>query len=156
MSTRPAQQRLALCIRRPSVSPNFGQTAGKADDLVVQCLADCHLRDALLRALASNGLLGDANLVQRYLPAALELGGDEPVIGINAVELALGKCSLVALAFQLAFRAALHRLVDLLLSPAGARQGVKLGRRQSRQECLRDGRIDTRRSQVLACRQTLM
>ena len=51
--------------------------------------------------------LGRPNLLQRGLPATLEFGRDETIIGIHAVELPLRQCR--GIAFPLIWRSALVR-----------------------------------------------
>ena len=63
-------------------------------------------------------LLGRPNLLQRGLPATLEFGRDQTIVGIDAVELTFCQRRSVALALELAFRAGAQRRVDLALGSA--------------------------------------
>ena len=96
-----AQQRLAFGVARARISPDLRQAARQADDIVIDCLDDGNRRDRLRRRCSGQRLLRSPDLPQGRLPAALQLGGNEAVVGIDAVELSLSKRRLVATAFEL-------------------------------------------------------
>src|SRR4029077_14194879 len=79
------QQRLALSISGDRVSPDLWETAGEADDLAMQGLAHPHVSDGLGRGLLCERFLGRPDLVQSGFPAALELRGDETIVGGHLV-----------------------------------------------------------------------
>ena len=79
------------------------------------------------RRCSGQRILRTPDLLQRRLPAALQLGGNEAVVGIDAVELSLCKRRLVATAFELLLRTLSHCLVCLALSAACPGQCVDLG-----------------------------
>ena len=122
----------------------------------LKSLAHRHVSDGLGRGLLGERILGRPDLAQRRFPATLEFGGDETIVGIDAVELAFGQRGGIPLPLELTFRACAQRRIHLLLGSAGPRQRIKLGRRQGGQERLRHGRIDARSADVLAGRQALM
>jgi hypothetical protein len=87
--------------------------------------------------LLGERLLSRSDLCQRGFPPALELPGNEPVIGIDTVELPFGQRRGLSFSFELTFRAGAQRGVDLLLGLARPRQGVELDRGQCDQEGFR-------------------
>src|SRR5438105_839205 len=68
-----------------------------------------------------------AELREGCLPAPLELGGDEPVVGIDSVELPLGEAGLVSETVDLLRFGPLQGLVGLTLRLSRASPSVDLG-----------------------------
>ena len=90
-------------------------------------LAHPHLSDGLGRGLLGKRLFGRSDLVQRSFPATFEFGGDQTIIGVDPVELALGQRGGISLSLELAFgarRAAPH--------PPDAGRGAPLTARRAR------------------------
>jgi len=95
------QQRLALSIGGGRVSPDVWETAGEADNLAMQGLADPHVSDGLGRGLLCERCLGLPDLVQSCFPTALEFRGDETIVGIDLVELPFRQSGGVLFPFEL-------------------------------------------------------
>ena len=150
------QQRFALSIGRSRVGPDLRQAAGEADNLALQRLVYPDLNDRVGTGLVGKRFFGRPNLGQRRFPATLEFGGDETIIGVHPIELALRKSGGISLSFEFALGACAKRRVHLVLGAAGLRQRIEFGRRQRRQEGVRDSLVDPRCSHLLAGRQPLI
>ena len=146
------QQRFALSIHGGRVSPDLWETAGEADNLAMQGIADPHVSDGLGRGLLDERFFGRPDFVQSHFPAALEFRGDKSIVGIDLVELPFGQSGGVPLPLKLTFRTGAQGGIHLHLGAAGPRQRIKLGRCQRRQERVCHGRVDTRGADMLAVR----
>ena len=103
-STRQRSNALR-CASVVAVSAQIGVTTGESDNLAGEILADHRLRGRPGRRLLGERRLGRPNLLQRGLPATLEFGRDETIVGIDAVELPLRQCRGVSFPLDLVFRA---------------------------------------------------
>jgi len=73
------------------VGPDLGQPLAESNDLRAQPRIDPVGPGSGGRSPSRERFLSTAELQERRLPTPLEFGRDEPVVGVDPVELALGE-----------------------------------------------------------------
>src|SRR5262249_14249170 len=91
-----AEQRFSVLTTQRRVRPELGKPLAEGNDLGAQTRIEAVGLGRRSGFLPRERLLGSAELQERGLPASLQLGCDEPVVGIDSVELPLGETRLVA------------------------------------------------------------
>src|SRR3954468_15730584 len=89
-----AQQRLAMLAADRGIGPQFGEALTEGDDLGPQAGIEPIGLGLDLACAPREGLFGATQCAERRLPAPLEFGRDEPIVGIDAVELPFGEAGL--------------------------------------------------------------
>ena len=104
---------------------------------------------------SGQGFFGLPQIAQGQFPAALQLSGDQTVIGIDPIKLALGQGGLIAQPLDLLRLGPVKGSGRLLPGRLRLLPGLQLGRRHRLEERSNHPCIDRIRRQVLADRRIL-
>src|SRR6185369_361305 len=151
-----AQQRLAMLAADRGIGPQFGEALAEGDDLGPQARIEPIGLGLDLACAPREGLFGATQRAERRLPAPLEFGRDEPIVGIDVVELPFGEAGFVAEPLDLLHLRPLQGLIGVALRLPCPRPGVNLRWRHRRQERGRHAGVDRGGSQTLADRSAVL
>src|SRR3954464_5499771 len=151
-----AQQRLTMLAADRGIGPQFGEALAEGDDLGPQAGIEPIGLGLDLAFAPREGLFGATKRAERRLPAPLKFGRDEPIVGIDAVELPFGETGFVAEPLDLLHLRPLQGLIGVALRLPRSRPGVNLCWRHRRQERGRHAGVDRSGSQTLADRNAVL
>ena len=121
-----AQQRLAMLAADRGIGPQFGEALAEGDDLGPQARIEPIGLGLDLACAPREGLFGATQRTERRLPAPLEFGRDEPIVGIDAVELPFGEAGFVAEPLDLLHLRPLQGFIGVALRLPRPGPGVNL------------------------------